>query len=444
MMRRFVFALSVSSAMCAPIFSVQAETLTDTVAQAIASHPQMKEGKASLEAADRNVSEQKSGYWPVIAVDGSGGRIRNNDDTTRGNTADGGGAASWKGQGTITLTQPLFTGFAVENRVESAKERYSAATNDLSGTAEDIALRAARAHLNLMRTRELLALATQYLSDIEGRRKNISLMVKEGAADEAELLQADEIATAARNTKLGYEESFRQAEADYLEVVGAPPAGQLEFGEKSWNSLIPPTLDEAISYASAKNARVLAAGDMVAAAASEADAERSSLMPHVNAELSYTKADQSDLVGGELADAAAMIRMGWSFSTGGAEFARIDRLRAQQKGAMAKRLSLLRTVEHDTRQKYTSMQIVDQQFALLSDREKASESILKNFLAQFEGGKQTNLQLIGAHSKVFEAKAARTDAYYRQLLSRFELLNVMGRLREAFGDVKHSVTNQKG
>jgi outer membrane protein TolC len=287
-----------------------------------------------------------------------------------------------------------------------------------------------------MRTHELLDLASGYLSDIEGRRKNIDLMVKEGAADAAELLQADEVAAAAKNTRLGYEESYRQAEADYIEVAGSVPLKTLEFGEARWNGLIPATLDDAITYATRKNAHVLAADDMVSAAAKDRDAERSSLLPHVDAEVSYTKDNQKFDTGSYTADAAAMIKVGWNFSIGGGQMARVDKFGEQRNQAFAKRQEILRTVEHDTRQKYTSMQIVDQQYSLLTTREEASEKILKNFLAQFEGGKQTNLQLINAHSKVFEAKAAKVDAHYRQLLSRFELLNVMGRLEEAFEGAK--------
>jgi adhesin transport system outer membrane protein len=431
MYRKFFLALSISTSLCMPAHA-WAGSISDSVTQALSSHPQIKEGLASVAAANKNIKEQRSGYFPVIGIDGEAGRIDNNDDTTRANTSSHGEALSWMGQGTVTVSQPIFSGFSVRNRVASAEDRYSAATYDLSGTGEDVALRAARAHLNLMRTRELLDLAKEYLSNIETRRKNIGLMVKGGAADEAELMQAEEIEAGAKNTRLGYEESFRQAEADYIEVVGASPSDKLEFGETRWNALIPPTIDEAVTYAASKNAHVLAAGSMVSALARETSAEKSTLLPHIDAEASYTKKDQLDVVGGELTSGRVVLKMGWNFSTGGGQLARIDKLLQQQEQAIAKRQGVIRTIEHDVRQKYTSMQIVDQQFSLLTDREKASEKILQNFLAQFEGGKQTNLQLIGAHSKVFEAKAARIDAHYRQLLSRFELLNATGRLHEAF------------
>ena len=364
--------------------------------------------------------------------------------TTRADTASQGASASWKDGGTVTFTQPLFTGFAVENHVDSAEARYTAASYDLTSTEEDIALRAARAHLNLMRTRELLDLANDYQAKIEVRRRNIDAMVKAGAADAAELLQADEVSAAAKNTQLGYQESYRQAEADYIEVTGTAPVAKLDFGETRWNTIIPKTLDDAITYATGKNAHILAANSMVSAAGKDRDAEKSGLFPHVDAQMSYMHENQKYALGDYTTDASAMVKLSWNFETGGGQKARIEKMGEQQNQAFAKRQSVIRTVEHDARQKFTSMEIVDQQFSLLTDREAASEKILQNFVAQFEGGKQTNLQLINANSKVFEAKAARIDAHYRQLLSRFELLNVMGRLREAFGDAKSPDTTKKG
>lgn len=416
-----------------PVYA-QAETISDSVGQSLLTHPQIKAGAASLAAATKNVEEQKSGFFPVLGIDGQAGRVFTNNDTSRGLTADGGGAASWMGQGAVRLTQPIFTGYGTTNRFKGAKYRAAAATHDLEGAAEDISLRAARAHLNLMRTRELLDIATDFLNNIESRRKNIALMVKEGAADAAELLQADEIHVAAQNTRLGYEESYRQAEADYIEAVGAAPLEKLELGEEKWNELIPKTMDEAIAYAVEKNAHVLAASNIVSAMDREVRAERATLIPRVDAEMSYSKLDQSDLIGGESANAQALLKMGWNFATGGGQYARIGKIQQQREEANARRQGVLRTVEHDVRQKYTSMQIVDQQHVLLVDKAEASKKILDNFLAQFEGGKQSNLQLISAHSRVFDANAARIDAHYRQLLSRFELLNATGRLREAFGN----------
>lgn len=403
----------------------------------------MKASAASRAQADNNIWEQQSDYFPTLSLTAQDGRLRLNDKTTRALTASRGAASSWMGEGRVTLVQPLFNGFSTWNRVHSAKELYSAANYDLAGTAEDVAMRAVRAHLNLMRTKEMLGLANQFLSDIQARRQNIAMMVKGGAADEAELLQADEMQTIVKNARFGYEESFRQAEADYIEVAGAPPAEALALGEPNWNAFIPPALEDSVASAVKGNPRILAANRVAASLLRMTNAEKASLAPQLNAEMSYMKQDQLDIVGGETSNAQAMLKLAWNFSTGGGQFARIQKTQQQQVESAAKRQGVMRIIERDVRQKYSSMLIVDQQYDLLAGRESSSKKILDNFTAQFEGGKQSNLQLIAAHSKLFDARAALTDARYRQMLSRFELLNAMGALREAFGVAKIGLS-QKG
>lgn len=414
------------------LLSMQAHaaTLADTVSASVATHPTMAAGKAAVEAAARAVREQESGFFPTIGVNGSAGRQNANNDTTR--AATGNDATSWVGQGNVTVTQPLFAGFSTLNRTRAAAARRDSAKHELEGTGEEIGLRAARAHLNLMRTKELLDLARAYSEEIRKRHDRIELMVREGAADEAEQLQASEIMLAANNTRLGYEEAWQQAEADYIEIAGAPPSGALEFGPPTWDALIPATVDEAVQAALANNPRLHAATRLAAAMGREAAAARGGLSPRVEATASYDQKDQKEELGGEVEDASAMLRVSWNFSTGGAEFARIGRSVAEFEQAAARRAQAARDAEHDARQKFNSMKIVDEQFRVLAAREGETRKILDSFLKQFEAGKQSNLQLIGANAKLFEAQASRTDAYYRRLLARFELLGVMGRLREAF------------
>jgi len=259
-------------------------------------------------------------------------------------------------------------------------------------------------------------------------------MVKEGASTDSEQLQAQEVLVSAKNTRLGYEEAWHQAEADYREVVGDVPLGKLEFGASTaWDNAVPKTVDDAVHAGVAASPKVLAAAKLVSATGNEADATRGDLSPHVDAQMNYTQKSQPDTFSGESKDMAGMIRMSWSFSTGGAEVARMYRSLDDRQEAQARRQMAVRGVEHDIRQKFTSMQIVDQQFDLLTERAEDVQKTLDSFLSQFEAGKQTNLQIITAQSRLFDAQAARTDASYRRLLSRFELLNAMGRLAAVFG-----------
>lgn len=409
-----------------------AASLADSVSRALNSHPAVAARTAMAESEWDNMREQKSAYWPVLGINSQFGRTYDNNDTTRAATG-GDGASSWKGQGSVSVTQPLFNGFSTTNRVKAAKERHLSAEYEIKDSADNVALQAARAHLNLMRTKELLDIASAYMKEIEARKENINMMLSEGAAEESELLQADEILMAARTTRLGYEEAFRQAEADYIQAVGERPIDRLDFGQATWDKYIPQSMDSAAQQAAEANPRIQAAEKLVSALSREAQAERGGYYPRLDAEFSATAMDQHEDLGGELENVQGMLKMSWNFSTGGGLGARVEKQLDARREAQARRDEAKRDVEHGVRQKYTSMAIVDQQFKLLSDREAAATKLLENYKAQFEGGKQTNLQLVSATMRLFEAKAGRADAFYRRLLSRFELLDAMGSLRVAFG-----------
>ena len=424
-----VLALCAMTLVALPQIALAA-TLADSVSEALESHPAIAAKKATVDAANANVREQRSAFFPQVAVGARFGRESEDDDTTR--VFSNGFETSWLGEGTASVTQPLFTGFQNVNRLEAAKDRQKAAHFDLSGSADDVALRAARAHLNLMRTHDLLDIARKYMEAIQGRKDSIKLMVDEGAGDQSDLLQADEILMAAKTTRLGYEEAFRQAEADYIAAVGVSPGNVLEFGPRTWDRLVPKTVEQAIMTGVNANPGVKSASAIVEALGKDAQADKGSLIPRLDAEFSGTDQDKREELGGELKNVQGMLKMSWNFSTGGGQYAHIDRDLSARREASAKLDDARRTVEHDVRQKYTSMTIVDEQFDLMRDREKADEQILANLTSQFEGGRQSNLQLINSNARLFEARASRTDAYYRRLLARFELLSAMGGLRDAF------------
>lgn len=404
-------------------------TLSESVSLAISKSPKVDLSKASLAKATKKVSEEKSGYFPTIGFQVRGGGLNANDDTTRAATGDD--ASSYLGEGSVTLTQPIFSGFSTLRRTDAAKDRVASADLDVHAATASAALSAIKAHLNLMRTRQLLDLSSSHLKSIETRKERIHAMVIEGAADESEAFQVDEILMAAKSAHLGYDESYRQAQALYIEATGIEPQGDFSLGTPTWDEKIPASIDEALLNAHKQNPQVLSSDKLLEAVSKESDAERSIIMPRVDAEMSYTKKDQNDDVGGELTNAQATMRLTWDFATGGGQIARIGQSIDQKAEASARRADVRRSVDLSIRQNFTSMQTVDKQFELFLEREKMNEKILENYTAQFEAGKQSNLQLVAAEGRLFEAHAARIDAFYRRLLARFELLESLGTLQAA-------------
>lgn len=431
MFRKTAYIFLLSAFLSVMSQQAQATSLQETVLQAVQTNPVVKADASVTEAAEHFVDEQRAGFFPTLSVNARVGRIHSNDDTTRANTADNAGDQSWMGEGGVTLTQPLYTGFGLTSRYAAAKDRREAADYELGSTVEDIALRAVRAHLNVMRMRELLDLARHYETQMQERKNSIELMVNEGAGDEAELLQGEEILLLAQNNRLGYEDALLQAETEYMEVVGQIPSDTLVTGDLKLADYIPVKVDDAVTYGLRHNPAIMSADRLVSALGLEAKAEKSTLSPRFDAELSYLQKDQKDNLSGELENAQAVVKMSWNFSTGGAQKARIQRGLKQRDEALAQYQAEIRRVEKMVRQKYNAMMVLDKQLDKGKEREETNEKILDSFLSQFEGGQRSNLQLISAQSRLLEAKADRINAFYRSRLARYELLQAMGMLNKA-------------
>lgn len=429
MVRGWPFSLVLGLACLGFGAQARADTISDTVSRALHGNPTVQAAQAGQRAAEHEVRITRSEFFPTIRVEGAFGAIDADDDTTRART--GGSADSWRGDGSVTVNQKLFEGFNLFNRYDASKSRASAGRFEADDSANSVAMQAIRAHLNVMRARDLLAAARQFNEDARGYRNGIASMVSEGAIDEAELLRADDLFSAADATRLEYEGLLRAAQADYIQVVGGPALTTLDIGVPKLDSRMPDNVKTAIRTALANHPSLRAASRMEEAYDHEVSAERATISPKFGTEVSYFERDQDEDVGGEIESAQALVRMTWEFQTGGAYRHRVRKKLEQREEARARFDERRRQVERDIRNNFHQMQIAGQQLSRYLDRERTNEQIIEKYRAQYEGGMRTLLQIINAQNHLFAARADRINSYYRRLLAKFEVLAATGTLREA-------------
>jgi len=411
-------------------------TISDTVLQATQTHPSVVAERANLGISVQDVKESKSNFFPTLSVGGRAGRIHSDDDTTRGNTSDGGADQSWLGEGNISLNQKIWDGMSNYHLYKASQTRQEASSFDVESAMEVVAFRSITAHLNVMRTRELIKTALAFQGNVKAYQNHLKLLVKEGVIDEADLLLAEDLVMRAKTIYLDYENLRRSAEADYLEITGGMPETHMDLGEFDYQDRMPKNLEEAVLKGLEAHPVLMSATHRAQAVSSDIDAERGRIMPNLDAELSYLQKDQDDNLGGELETAQAMMRMSWDFSTGGAYFARVERSLKQKEEAVAREQETRRSLERNIRQKFSELDITSRQYEIFKKLERTNINVVSQFKSQFEGGKKTVLQLVNAQNKLFEAKTAKINSMYKRQLAEFGLLASMGYLCDVFGVTK--------
>lgn len=405
-----------------------AESLQRSVVAALNHHPSVTAAMANRDAYIEEKKEQFSGYFPEISVGAAGGRIYGDNSTTRGLSVTRGAGYSGYGEGSVSLTQMLFDGFEVKSKVDAAQARRNSANYSIVNVREDLALQTVLAYLGILRGGEALGKIDAHLERIKDYRGRLESMVESGAGDETQAVLAKDIQIQLENTRTDVEAQMHTAMAEYQELTGLPVDGGMETPMLPMD-VTGSDMDGAVRWARKHHPSLIAASLSEEAISHEIDAEKAAYYPDVTGELSYLKSDKRDLLGGEIDDGKALLRLNWGFSTGGATSARVRKTKYRLKESQAKYSTMVRQVELDVRKAYNDMEKYKEQRDLLDERRNIHAKLVNKYEAQFEGAKVTLLQMLQAHNSLFSADLAAMNGEYSYLASRYALLAKMGRLQ---------------
>lgn len=413
-------------------FAVQAaaEPLATAVEFALNNHPSIAAAMAGRDVSAEELRESRSAYYPELSVNAATGRVYGDNSTSRGLTVDRGAGYSWNHEGGITVRQMIFDGMETPNRVNAAGTRREAANVGVIDTRETLALKVVTSYLDILRNQEAVQMIRNHAKKIADYRARIAAMVEQGAADESMSVQAHDIQNQLDATLADVEGQLNKARADYAEAVGRDDKTPMQRPELD-ESLIVADVEQAIKQALEIHPAMRSATLEGVASGYDIRAEKGALYPDVTGEVSAFKKDLKDIIGGEVVDERALIRMNWNFSTGGAQLAKISQSVHRHAEAVAKSEEIAGRLEQEIRKAYAEMEASNKRLAISLDRVDVSADLVRTYEKQFEAAKVTLLNLLQAENTHFNAKLGAMNADYRHLAAQYSVLANTGHLQEA-------------
>jgi adhesin transport system outer membrane protein len=407
------------------VSNAYAETLDEALAYAVQNHPSIMAARAGRDGVEQSIIEEKSAYYPTVNANLSFGRVYADNTTTRGLTVDRGAGYSWFGEGRGVVNQKIYDWDQTRNRVGAAKARYQSADAFVDERMQTIEFQTTQAYVQMLRAQKIKLAADDHVASMNEYKSRIATLVKNGGADESELSRAQDIISLADNARVQAEIDLEIAKASYIEAVGRLPEGQLV--EPSIDlGVMPDLMVDAIDIAVANHPQIMAARMEAQAASYESAAVSKNLLPQFDGELSYQERDQRDLIGGELVDARALIKMNWDYAFGGAQKAAQQRTLMQQQETTYAIDAIRRTIERDVRIAWASLDLAKRQKNNEYERMSAAKETLATFDEQYEGGQKSILDLMTAQMLVFNAMYAYTDLLYAELGAAYALKTIIG------------------
>ncbi len=378
-------------------------TLADAIEKAILRNPEVMARLHDYQASDAERDVARGGYFPRVDLQGYTGRERRDTPTSA--------PLSYNRPGyQLQLRQLVFDGFATRNDVRRLGFARATRYFELLGTTDETAFEAARAYLDVLRYRELSALAQENWAIHKETVDQIERRVKAGVGRRVDLEQAFGRLALAQSNWLTESSNLHDVSQRFQRVVGDAPAERLEKPPVLGDKL--PVEQDVLRQAITDNPGFRAAVANIRASRANVDVQRANYSPTVELRAS-TGMDRNLLgVAGDTNSSALQVLLNWNLFKGGADEARVRQSHEQLYNATDLRDKACRDIRQQTAIAWNDVKKLKEQLVYLEQHQLSTEKARDAYRQQFDIGQRSLLDVLNTENELFDAKRASARARY--------------------------------
>jgi adhesin transport system outer membrane protein len=406
-----------------------ADTLPDALARAVANLPEMRAARANQRAIEQNAAQARGAWYPTLDASLGRGRESSNNVSTRVLGSD---QTLTRREAEVNLSQLVFDGGATSGQVRRFQARAEGAGDQVANAAETAGVRVAQAYLDVIRLRELAAIATDNEKRHQETLAQVSRLADVGQGRRADAQQAEARFALAQASLAQLRGQLAQAEAAFLHLTGQPPGALADAG--SFQALLPATLAAALAQALEAHPAIRAAQKDLIAAEADRDSARSRFAaPRLALEVGTSANHNLDGLPGVNADRFAMLRLRYNLFRGGIDDSRTREAVARVDEALANLGKARNDTERDLRQAWQGL--IEDRIRLpqLQRYAVASAQVVSSYRLQFSIGQRTLLDVLNAENELFAAKSSHYTGLLAVTIGELRVLAAMGKLLQALG-----------
>lgn len=401
-----LIAIALCGAGAATAQTPDAAPLRSAVQKAINANPDVTSRFNAYRASADAVDAARAGYLPRLDLNASGGRDRDRIDSRTPETQSTNRAGA-----SLTLSQLLWDGLATRNDVGRLGHERTARYFEFLDAAEQTALEAARAYIDVLRYRRLVQLAEENFVQHQSAFNQIQSRFKAGVGRGVDLEQAGArvaLAESNLNTEISnlYDVSTR-----YQRIVGEVPPDSLPMpGE--FKAGVPGSVNEAADEAIRRSPAISASIEALRAARALASIRESAYQPKVEARLRAGAGKNFEGVRDQRNDTTAELVLNWNLFNGGADQARVR----QQVNLVNQAADLRDRACRDVRQTVAiafndTRKLVDQ-LRFLDRNTLAISKARDAYRQQFDIGQRSLLDLLNSENELYTAQRSYANAEF--------------------------------
>lgn len=399
------------------LLSLNAIDLKSVLSDVIENNPEILQKRQELSAAEQELAITRSGYLPKIDVRSTVAKERANTLMTGFQDRTFNSLNS-----SFVLSQNLFSGFSTDSEMGVKRYKIEMKSHELEEKVNDISLRLIKSYLDVVKANELLEVERQNVKSHEELYRKITLKTESGSGrmgDYKEVLA--KLALSYVNT-LTQDNNYNDAAAVLNTVLGHYLDVKNLEKPTILPSLVPHTLEAAMSEAVQKNPSVLVCRSEIESAKKSVSLERSSYYPKVDAELNTRSYDNASGTNKTDKTSSATVTLSYNLYNGGSDEARLKRSLSQTYNAIERFHSVERDVAEKMTMAYNAYTVFNRQKPFLEVYRDASFEKTHYYQEEFDLGRRSLIDLLDSENEYSTARRKEVENEYELLYAYFRVL----------------------
>lgn len=404
-----------------------ARSLEDELSTLIIDHPQIRAGQKAVESSRQAIKISLSSYYPQISVIGDIGPERIDSPATQ-NAGLGKDFSRTRNVVGVTITQNVFSGFANDSSVRTARLNKEIAEISLEGTRQNTLFEGINAYIEVLRQQRLIGLSINNERNIRRQYQLEDERVRRGSGITVDVLQAKSRLQIAKERRVTFEGALKDAISRYFQIFNRPPNIEGMIDPAPPVELVPSTVDRSVEIALVENPAIDNSITVVEMARENRRAMTAQYSPVVDVigKWNYEKHKAGTL--GTRRDYSVVLQTSWDLFTGFSTRANISQATYDYRASKDNFTYITRKVVEQTRLAWQALLTSRQRLDLLENAVNIAAEVFMSRKKLREAGKETVINVLDAENEVNNAQINFTAASYDERLSIYQLLLAMGRL----------------
>lgn len=403
----------------------QAMTLSEAIQSTVDNHPELHASVNDRLSADEDVKVAKGGYLPTVDLIAGYGREQTDSPSTRALSDHNKETLNYS-DAELRLRQMLFDGFNTPNEVARTEATVNSRAYYIQGTAESLALRTVEVYLEVLKRREMVALARNNLQAHERVNDQIKLRSERGVGSTADLDQSEARLALAANNLYTEEVNLADAEANFFSATGRLP-DELEQ-PASVKGEVPENIELARQTVMDNNPYLKSAQADVYAAEKQYEVAKAPFYPRFDLELATSADNNVQGDEGHYNTWRAAVVMNYNLFNGMRDKARLQGAAHKINQSMDIRNNALRVLNENLALAWNAMENARMQTPKARDYADYTARSREAYQQQFSLGQRTLLDLLDSENELFTANRRYTEVRYTEEFSMYRVISAMGEL----------------